>query len=240
MNPRKSLTVLLAVSLIALILPAVAMAQSIEVECAYNTGSIVPPNGEVDCEVYAYTGTDSLRSGGIQLNTTNCTATEATKNRDIWFLGASSPGLDYPNSPDITTDPKKPNVIVGQFDTSGTITGVSGSRVLMGTVKFTRDNAQFPDITASLAREDVSTDFVSFVDAGSGDSLDGTYGSNINVTIKQRGDANGDDSVDFGDFGATRFFMLNGGVMHPWIDCNANGAIEFGDFGCIRFTQLNP
>lgn len=221
MYSRKSLTMVLAALLIALILPAASMAAGVSVECAYTDSNVV-------CEAYAdTTGTGGLRSAGVQLTTTNCTADSATKNTDVWFFGDSAPGFPYNNSPDLT-NPKAPNLIVGQLNTdTGTV--VTGTRVKMGSVTFTRDDANPPNITAGLAHGGGS--FVSFVDAVSGNSLDGTV--LINTKVAERGDANGDGVINSTDYVAIRN-LLSSPNPPPYADCNGDGAVNSTDYVCVR------
>ena len=222
MKSRKSLTMVLAVSLIVLILPATAMSAGVSVECAYTATDVV-------CEAYAdTTGTDGLRSAGVQLTTTNCTAVSATKNTNVWFFGDAAPGTDYPNSPDLS-DQKAPNLIVGQLDTSASPTVVTGTRVKMGSVTFTRDDTSLPDITAELARGGGS--FVSFVDAVSGAPLDGSVA--ISTTVAERGDANADGSINVLDLRALRQNVANPAAS-PWVDCNGDGVVNVLDIRCLR------
>jgi len=222
MIPRKSLTVALAVSLVVLVLPAAVMAASVSVECAYRDSP-----ADVVCEAYADTsGTGGLRSAGVQLTTTNCTATGATKNTDVWFLGDSAPGFPYDNSPDLT-DLKAPNLIVGQFDTSPSATVVTGTRVYMGSVTFARDDSALPDITAELARG--GGDFVSFVDAVSGDPVAVT----INTIVAERGDVNHNGEITNVDMGLTRNIILNSGYS-IFADVNGDGNVTNVDMGLIR------
>lgn len=223
MNSRKSLTMVLAALLIALILPAAALAQpAVSVECAYTDANVV-------CEAYVdTTGTGGLRSGGLQFNTANCTAVSAEKNTDVWFFGDAPPGFPYNNSPDLT-DTKAPNLIVGQLDTNPSPTVVTGNRVKMGAITFSRDDATIPDIIAGLARGGGS--FVSFVDASSGDSLDSTVV--ITTKVAERGDADGNGQISASDFTLVRELFFSGGYT-VFADCDGSGSISAGDFTCLR------
>jgi len=222
MKLRRSLSMVLVVLIVALILPAAAMAAAVSVECAYT-------DTEVVCEAYAdTTGTGGLRSAGVQLTTTNCTAVSAEKNTDVWFIGDSPPGFPYPNSPDLS-DLKAPNLIVGQFDTASATT-VNGTRVKMGSFIFSRDNAATPDITAGLAWGGGS--FVSFVDAASGEPLDGTVP--INTTVAERCDVDASGMINTFDFTVLRAMLRNGSNYVVYADCFDDGRLTTLDFTALR------
>ena len=56
---------------------------------------------------------------------------------------------------------------------------------------------------------------------------DGTEGYGP-VRIFRRGDVNADGFITGADNSALRYYLVNGGVAYPWMDCNDDGAITGG------------
>ena len=190
MDPRKSLTMVLAALLIALILPAVALAlPAVSVECAYSATNL-------DCEVYVNTDGGQLRSGGVKLGynaaellgPADADRPIATKNEAVWSLG----GYNY-MEPETGIDGEVV-FIVGKLDPAAVGVGVNGTRVLVGTVRFTRKTNTLPvadpaatfGITAGLGRV---APYVNFVNVD-GDNLD-IAPVGFSTKVAERGDADG-------------------------------------------------
>jgi len=222
MNSRKSLAMVLAVSLVVLVLPAAVMAASVSAECAYTDTDVV-------CEVYVDTASVELRSGGVRLTYTpgDLTVNSAEINDAAWFFGAGGSDYATPNAID-TSVPGIVDLVVGKLDTTATSAGVTGARVLIGRVTFDRNNANLPVIAANLARG--GEPFVSFVNATSGAPLDGTT---FNTIVAERGDANADGNFDVADYIAVRN-NVGSTNFPPYIDCNADGNVDVADYICIR------
>ena len=143
---------------------------------------------------------DQLRSGGVRLS---YNAAEllgdgsendrrvATKNGTDWFFT----GTDYMN-PETDTDGEVV-FIVGKLDLDATEVGVTGTRVLIGKVIFTRTTNTLPvadpattfGINAGLGRVDPYVNFVNVGGANLDIAPDGPVG--FTASVFERGDANG-------------------------------------------------
>ena len=244
MDSRKSLTLVLVALLVALFLPAAAMAQpAVSVECAYSDVDLV-------CEVYVNTDSDQLRSGGVKLgyNASELLGPGGTdrpvaeKNGTDWFFT----GTDYM---DPETDTNGEVVfIVGKLDLGATGVGVNGTRVLVGKVTFTRATNTLPvadpaatfGITAGLGRV---APYVNFVNVG-GANLDvappeGEGPVGFSTKVAERGDADGDGVMSPLDFTTLRFNLTNG-IYVVYADCDGDKALTPLDFTCLRFKMNNP
>ena len=222
MNSRKSLAMVLAVSLVVLVLPAAVMAASVSAECAYTDTDVV-------CEVYVDTASVELRSGGVRLTYTpgDLTVNSAEINDAAWFFGAGGSDYATPNAID-TSVPGIVDLVVGKLDTNAISAGVIGTKVLIGRVTFDRNNNNLPAIAAGLARG--GEPFVSFVNATSGAPLDGTTFGTI---VAERGDANQDGDITNVDMGLTRNIILNSGYS-IFADVNGDGMVTNVDMGLVR------
>jgi hypothetical protein len=222
MNSRKSLALVLAVSLVVLVLPAAVMAASVSAECAYTDTDVV-------CEVYVDTASVELRSGGVRLTYTpgDLTVNSAEINDAAWFFGAGGSDYATPNAID-TSVPGIVDLVVGKLDTNAISAGVIGTKVLIGRVTFDRNNNNLPAIAAGLARG--GEPFVSFVNATSGAPLDGTT---FNTIVAERGDANQDGAITNVDMGLTRNIILNSGYS-IFADVNGDGMVTNVDMGLVR------
>ena len=195
---------------------------------------------ETDLAVYIYADINSLNilSAGVKLtyNPSELTITSAEKNESVWFLGNES----YMD-PDIST-PGEVVIICGKLDTSDggahALDGVSGDRVLLGKVLFDRTESSMPFIpTLSIDygklgpegnyKNFVATDKTVLDDEASGVA----FGS---ITVKERGDANGDGIVNFQDMLFIKDYTQNGGNDTPFADCNKDGVINFQDMLCVK------
>jgi hypothetical protein len=87
-----------------------------------------------------------------------------------------------------------------------------------------------------LGRTEAS--FVNFVNTD-GDPLDSGGVSFGPVTIHKLGDANADGLIGGADRSSVKFFMVNGGIQHPWMDCNADGIISGADRSCIKYIMTH-
>ncbi len=171
---------------------------------------------------------------------------EASKNEAVWYFGKGGP--DYPyKDPENTGDAVV--VIGGKLDTDAPQAGVSGDRVLLGTVTFNRLSSNAPD--DPLAPEEYfgislgvgkGGNFANFVDVN-GNCQDNNSDLFAGITIRERGDANGDGDVTPGDMISVRNYFYNG-VLPPCLpaaDCNNDAPEESltpnvtpADMICIR------
>ena len=213
MKTRKSLTILLAVALIGLVLPAAAMAApSVSVECTYTNVGDTVDTPDLTCEVYLI-NPDAIGflSAGVALNySTNTLLTPTvSKNTTDWYLGANPPGETYMD-PEVTESGPDGKVvfILGHFDSDApSVTGVNGPRVLLGTAKFTRktneiligNQATYFGISASLGRI-TTAPFVNFVNTA-GQSQDGSidFLTNAPIVVQRENDADLDLIPDTAD-----------------------------------------
>ena len=126
MKLRKSLTMFLAVLIVALILPVAAMAvPAVSAECDFTDTNLY-------CDVYVNTAGDSLISGGVKLmyNPSELSNPIASKNETDWYFGPARPSYMDPE----TAVVGEVVFIVGKLDESSAHAGVNGSRVEMGHV----------------------------------------------------------------------------------------------------------
>ena len=198
------------------------MAQAVTAECAYTTTGGANGFGQVYCEIYV-DATGGLISGGVSLNSSNLTVSSATKNGNRWFFGDGPPpaGFDYPNSPDMS-NPSAPVVLVGHFDTSASPTIVDGNRELIGTVTFDRTNSDPPNCCSAVGRGRELREF-----CGCGWDALGWFdcfqsGDYIPSGVTRLWM----ELLDLADISATRYFVLYGGIQHPWTDCTGEGTVD--------------
>lgn len=200
-----------------------------------------------DLVVYLYAdinpNPDPILSYGVKLtyDPAELGSPVATKNEAVWYMGTPSAKVAYMD-PD-TSVPGEIIFIGGKLDTSAPTAGVSGNRVLLGKVTFTRLSSTSPnpnpesffDVVVSRGRP---APYVNFASTAGADLDDGvTYSSKV----RQRGDVNADKKVDLADVSAARFYIKNPtGVVQPWMDCNADDKIDLADTSCIRFIIKNP
>ncbi|NPV04893.1 MAG: hypothetical protein HPY67_09195 [Syntrophaceae bacterium] len=225
-SKRRSPGVILA-ALVLLVLPSAALAQlAIYAEGAYTA---------TDLAVYLYadiSGTP-LCSYGVTLyyDATKLTVTSATKNQAVWYLGTSAAPIAYVN-PDTSTAGRIV-FIGGKLDTGNPTAGVTGTRVLLGTARFNRVAGTDTNFGIALALGRTHPPYDNIVTTG-GVVRDDTTGWGP-VIIRQRGDVNGDGYITGADNSALKYYLVNGGVAHPWMDCNGDGLITGADNSCIKY-----
>jgi len=193
--------------------------------------------------VYIYTDTKvgtvtELRSAGVKLayDTSELTLSSAEKNESVWFLG----GEAY-MEPEIST-PGEVVFILGKLDPADPAAGVSGDRVLLGKVTFTRAGTTTAfGLGLDLGKHGVEEDppgsgifsFKNFVKTD-GNVLD-EYGVSFgSISVYERGDANGDGSVTNIDMGTVRNLILGSGGYRVYADANGDGMITNVDMGTVR------
>ena len=211
-----------------------------------------------DLVVYIYAnttveGTSTLRSAGVKLTyePSQLEVTAAEKNDTVWSLG----GEEYMNPE--TSTPGEVVIILGKLDPDNTSAGVSGERVLLGVVKFNRVpdgqfNPENPDLELTYGKRGTAIpesnpteySFKNFVDVDA-NVLDNANIIFDEVEIHKRGDANADGKISGTDRNTVRFYMINGGIAHPWMDCNADGEtlldikISGTDRNCIKYKMTH-
>jgi hypothetical protein len=236
---RRSPCLILA-ALVLMLLPAAALAADVDVfaEGAYSYNRTTPATaGKLVVYIYANinTGADPLCSYGVKLtyNSTRLGSPLAAKNTAVWYMGASSPGNTY-MEPDISTAGQI-IFVGGKLDTASPTAGVTGQRVLLGTVSFTRlDNANVTSDPAGyfgigLALGKASP-YDNFVTVG-GEKKDPATAFTYKVV--EAGDANANGAINSGD--AQRVMQIINGTLPftVFADCNLNGSVNSGDAQCI-------
>jgi hypothetical protein len=237
---RRSPCYILA-ALVVLLLPTAALAADVDVfaEGAYSYNKTSPATtGKLVVYIYANinTGADHLCSYGVNLayNSSKLGSPVAEKNAAVWYMGASSPGNTYMD-PDIST---AGHVIIvgGKLDTAAPTAGVTGQRVLLGKVSFTRlDNAA------------VGSDPATYFGIGLALGKTGSYDNFVTVggvkkdtatafswIVREAGDVVGTaGTINAGD--AQRVMQIYNGTypFTVFADCNLNGSVNAGDAQCI-------
>ena len=243
MNGKKNtLIAILGVFLIGVIFPAVSLAAEVTTECAYRDVDVV-------CEIYVDTTPDDLISGGVKLtyNTTPLDPGElstpvAAKNEAVWYFGDGPPPDNQPYMDPEVTAPGEVVFIVGKLATGAPGAGVSGTRVKVGDVTFTRndttlpgvgvDRAAFFGISAGLGR---AAPFVNFAST-TGTDLDG---AGFTTKVAERGDVDGNGLLNSRDFIAIRALIISSAQEFPvYADCDANQIINSRDLICVRAKLL--
>jgi hypothetical protein len=209
-------------------------------EGAYTTGD----TGDLAVYIYADITAPNLCSFGVKLNydTTKLISPVADKNESIWYMGTTSDKKAYMD-PDTSTAGEI-IFIGGKLDTSTPLAGVAGTRVLLGKVIFSRAAATRTDnpgsnpesyfgIVLNYGHGNGTGDFKNFVAADGTvmDNNDVTFGS---ITVRERGDANGDKVITNLDMFAIRNIISAGGSYNVYADCNSDEVITNLDMFCVR------
>ena len=156
------------------------------------------------------------------------------KNNEDWYFGASPPGFATPNAdPDTLSVAGEIVIVGGKIDSDIPTEGVLDTRVLLAKVFFTRITGDTFDIALLLGKDGDYANFVQ-VDSTVLDTESAPVFDIGAVEIHQRGDVNGDNIVNILDMGAVKNYMVNGGVVYPWMDCNSDGNINILDMGCVK------
>jgi hypothetical protein len=128
-------------------------------------------------------------------------------------------------------------IIGGKLNTNAPTEGVTGTRVLLGTVTFTHSGVtDFSGVTLTYGRGDGTGDYKNFVGTN-GTVLDGAKVDLSNVIIAKRGDANADGIINNVDMGVVRNIILGripGVKYRCYADADANGSVTNVDMGVIR------
>ena len=240
---KKYINTLFRVIVVAVFLFASVLTASAGVD-VYAEGAYT----ETDLVVYIYADitTDAVCSAGVKLTYDNTVVTlvSAEKNEEVWFMGEGEGGTNYPyKNPENSGDDVV--VICGKLDTAAPTAGVIGARVLLGKVFFNRIDDLSPDpMTPVSSPEDGYfgvvlglgrvAPYVNFATMPGGSDIDGTV-TFSSVTIRERGDANGNGELTTQDMAALRYYIVNGGIGEIWKDCNGVDGINTQDMACIRY-----
>lgn len=187
---------------------------------------------ETDAVVEVYANiTPAILSYGIKLtyDTGQLTVTSAVKNESIWYLGDGASGNKAYMNPDTGT-PGQVIIIGGKLDTANPTAGVTGQRVLLGKVTFSRTGTTAPVLNLTYAK-DPATGYANFV-ATNGTVLDNSSVS-FAVRFFERGDANGSGRITPLDINAVKSYI--GAATFPvYADCNGDGRITPLDINCVK------
>lgn len=209
--------------------------------------AVIPtPSSAAEVNVYAegaYTGADlvlhiyaditsgAILSFGVKVTypAAELTYASATKNEAVWYMGNGTTPYAYMNPED---DGSNVVIIGGKLDTADPAAGVTGTRVLLGTVTFTHGGAtDFSGVTLTYGRGDGSGAYKNFVGTD-GTVIDGDV-AGFSVEIHERGDANGNGDISTADYVVIRN-NLGRSDAPPWMDCNADGTVSTADYVCVR------
>jgi hypothetical protein len=164
----------------------------------------------------------------------------AVVNEEVWYMGTE--GATIPYMPPETSTAGKVVFIGAKLDTDTPTAGVTGDRVLLGKVTFSRTEGTDPGatpetyfgITLALGRPDLNPPTVTFDNFV---CTDGTIEDDDGVsftalTVRERGDANADGVITNMDMFAVKD-MLSASYV-PYADCNDDKVITNMDMFCIK------
>lgn len=197
-----------------------------------------------DLVVYIYADINAapILSYGVKLsyNPAELSTPVAEKNEAVWFFGDGVNNEPYMD-PEVDTEAGEVTFIGGKLDTSdleggSALSGVSGNRVLLGKVVFTRTGAGTDfGLHLAVGRDDGPGGYDNFV-ANDGRVLDAGGVAFTPLIVVKRGDANADGFIDNKDYIAIRS-AINSRVYRCFADCDGDGFITSGDYACLR-SQL--
>ena len=228
---KKSSRSLLIIGLLVFVASALIPVNSFADVDVYGEGAYT----ESDLVVYIYADINSpteLRSAGVKLTyeTAALTLDTAEKNESVWFLGSES----YMD-PDTSTAGEVV-IILGKLDTGDATAGVSGDRVLLGKVRFSRTESSMPfSPTLGIALGKVNP-YANFVDTAepTANVLDDTGVNFGTITIAERGDANADGNITMADAMFVKHMFQSGLPYVCYADANGDGAISMADAMLIK------
>jgi hypothetical protein len=227
MRIRQRSPFLILAALVLLAMPSAALAQvAVYVEGAYTATNL-------DVYIYADISGAPLCSYGVTLtyNVNKVTVATATKNDAVWYFG--TPAAKQPYVDPDTAVPGQILFIGGKLDTGSPAAGVIGTRVLLGKASFNRVVGADTVFGIGIALGNTTPHYDNIVTTA-GAVRDGSTGWGP-VVIKRRGDVNGDGNITGADTAALKYYLINGGIAHPWMDCNGDGAITGADNSCIKY-----
>ncbi len=219
-------------------LPNSSMAAvTVYAEGAYNQTQLV-------VYVYADINSEALCSSGVKVNFdgSKLTVASAEKNADTWYMGDGTNNNNY-------TDPivQDGSVIIlcGKLDTNDPTAGVTGNRVPLGKIVFTRTDDGTPAYPNQESYFGISLElgkpspFANFVDTDGTDRDSAVEFSG--VTIREFGDANADGNVTPADMLAIRNEYYGGTIAacEAAADCNNDSTtvkphVTPADMLCVR------
>lgn len=187
-----------------------------------------------------------LVSSGIKVNFDNqeLTAISAQKNETAWFFGDSGAGgATYAykdpviSNGDATNHAGSVSLIGGKLDVQNPTAGVSGNKVLLGSITFQRQTKTMPFTPSVLSIELANNNgtYANFVTT-SGTVLD-QAGITFNKVCVLGGDVSGDLRVNMTDFNQQKANWLKVGTGLKG-DLNADGRVNMTDFNIMKSEWL--
>lgn len=233
----------------AIFIPALMMAWTVTTASA---ATLVSAEGTYDADqlilnIYAQLDTPVVSQCiKVTFNPDELSVVSADKNQSVWYFGDSSTNYPY-KDPEISAD----SVVIlgGKLDTSDPTAGVSGDKVLLGTITFTRATNTMPvsdpeslfGITVSLGKDRATyPNYVNFAST-TGEDLDSTVtfsGVSYAVICNLQADINGDGTVNLTDFLIIKTHWLQTGVTYEEGDINGDGTVNLTDFLILKNEWL--
>jgi hypothetical protein len=223
----------LAIFIIGPLIPPGIVAAGVDV---YAEGAYT----DTDLAVYIYAdiSDSALCSFGVKLtySTSELLSPVAEKNEDAWYMGDGTPGGNYSYMDPDTATPGEVVFIGGKLNTTSPTTGVSGDRILLGKVTFSRvtldDPGEYPElffgIELGLGKENPYDNFVTTSETVMDGSV--TFGS---IIVAERGDANASGGITVRDISTVKT-LLRADDYRVYADCNASGSLTVRDISCIK------
>lgn len=205
-----------------------AIAEDLAVEGYFTTDGPA-----VKAEIYAnINDSHPVLSYGVKLNydPSQMTVVSATKNEAVWYMGdgTEAGNKNYMN-PDTGTAGKV-IIVGGKLDTSAPLAGVTGRRVLLGKVLFSRSSTSYkPVLSLDYAKAEPYSNFV----GTDGGQLDNSSSIEMSIEVKELGDANQSGSITPADINAVKA-NISSASYHVFMDCNCDGKLSPADINCIK------
>lgn len=221
------------------VLPGLGFAADVDVyaEGAYTSTDLV---------IYLYAdinNPDPILSFGVSVNypaglTFDPDPEESSYNESKWFFGDGVTNHAYmlPENTGNSSTGGQVVMVGGKLDTRAghALDGVTGTRVLLGKVRFTHGGmTDFGAVTIDFGRDGAYANFVATDAPGTvlDTEVDGV-GFSL-PEIHERGDANHDNVITFADMSAVRALITDNKYV-VYGDCNDDGVITFADMSCVR------
>lgn len=192
-----------------------------------------------DLVVYIYVDVtvDPILSYGVKLtyDFSDLGYPVVEKNNGDWYFGERAAPFPTPNAEPDTSIPGDVVIVGGKLDAAAPREGVSGERILLAKVTFSRLTGNTPSVELYLGKGGTYSNFVQV----NGEKLDESLGgeARINpigpVSIFKRGDAETDGDIDVFDILETKN-LIGTGSKSIWADCEGDGDIDVFDILCIK------
>jgi len=223
---------------ICALMPITSFAADVDV---YAEGAYEDNN--LDLYVYADINADPILSFGFKLTwdaVYGLSVMTAEKNKAVWELEVDDPDPDkgYLPDPDFSV-PCQVVIIGGRSMKSAPTAGVTGQRVLLAKVAFTRTGMDVPIVQIGLSEGlppggSAYDNFVTNQFNGDDPEVLDNGGGGFFVTIAQRGDANADGNINISDVTKIREMIFDQIPKTCYADCNNDGDVNISDVTCIR------